>query len=370
MKMAKAEETVLEIDLKALGHNYKYLRSKIKPETKFMAVVKAYAYGSDSVAISKYLQDLGADYFAVAYVNEGIDLRNNGITAPILVLHPQKVHFKTLIEHHLEPNIYSKSILSDFIAVAQEMGAKEYPVHLKFNTGLNRLGFSANDLPEISKLVHQQQAIKVIALLSHLAATEDSNEKDFTNLQLDRFNAICKHFDALFEQKILKHILNTSGIINYEHAQYDMVRSGIGLYGYGNEPHIDSALQPVMTLKTIIAQKHIIRSGESVGYNRKYKPDQDIVTATLPLGHADGIGREYGHGKTYVSVHGQLATIIGNVCMDMIMVDVTNIECDEGDEVEIFGKNLSANKFAETAQTITYEILTGLSQRIKRVLIN
>ena len=368
--MAKAEETVLEIDLKALGHNYSYLRSKIKPETRFMAVVKAYAYGSDSVAIAKHLQDLGADYFAVAYVDEGITLRKGGITAPILVLHPQKVHFKTLTEYNLEPSIYSKNILSDFIATAQELGKADYPIHLKFNTGLNRLGFSTDELPEISTLIQQQNAIKVIALLSHLAATEDPNETDFTNLQLERFNAICKKADEFFETETLKHVLNTSGIINYPHAQYDMVRSGIGLYGYGNQPHVDAKLQPVMTLKTIISQKHTIATGESVGYNRKYKSDHKTVTATLPLGHADGIGREYGHGKTYVLIHGKPAPIIGNVCMDMIMVDVTDIECEEGDEVEIFGKNLSANEFAETANTITYEILTGLSQRIKRVLIN
>ncbi|WP_396632823.1 alanine racemase [Maribacter sp. R86514] len=368
--MAKAEETVLEIDLKALGHNYSYLRSKIKTETKFMAVVKAYAYGSHSVAIAKHLQDLGAHYFAVAYVDEGITLRKGGITAPILVLHPQKVHFKTLIVNNLEPSIYSKAILSDFIAIAEELGETDYPIHLKFNTGLNRLGFSVDELPEISTLIQQQNAVKAIALLSHLAATEDPNETEFTNLQLKRFNAICKKADELFKTKTLKHVLNTSGIINYPDAQYDMVRSGIGLYGYGNEPHIDADLQPVMTLKTIISQKHTIATGESVGYNRKYKSDHKTITATLPLGHADGIGREYGHGKTYVLIHGKPAPIIGNVCMDMIMVDVTDIECEEGDEVEIFGKNLSANEFAETANTITYEILTGLSQRIKRVLIN
>ena len=368
--MAKAEETVLEIDLKALGHNYNVLRSKIKPETKFMAVVKAYAYGSDSVAIAKHLQELGTDYFAVAYVNEGITLREGGITAPILVLHPQKVHFTSLIEHRLEPSIYSQSILTDFIATANAMNIVDYPVHLKFNTGLNRLGFSADELPIIASLVEQQKAIKIVAVLSHLAATEDHDERAFTNLQLQRFKNICQQVDQLFKDKPLKHVLNTSGIINYPEAQYNMVRSGIGLYGYGNEPEVDATLQPVMTLKTIIAQKHVISEGESVGYNRKYTSNSKRITATLPIGHADGIGREYGHGKTFVSVNGQLAPIIGNVCMDMIMIDVTSIACDEGDEVIIFGKPLPANEFAETAQTISYELLTGLSQRIKRIIIH
>ncbi|WP_339656699.1 alanine racemase [uncultured Maribacter sp.] len=366
--MAKAQETVLEIDLKALQHNYEYLRSKIKPETKFLAVVKAYAYGSDAQAIALHLQDLGVDYFAVAYANEGVHLREGGITVPILVLHPQKAHFKVLIENNLEPSIYSQSILSDFILTAQERGVKEYPIHLKFNTGLNRLGFSAEELPDISKLIHHQDAVKVIAILSHLAATEDNNETAFTTLQLKRFDAICKEADATFKIKLLKHVLNTSGIINYPHAQYDMVRSGIGLYGYGNHPNVDSHLIPVATLKTIIAQKHNIPAGESVGYNRKYTSNSETITATLPLGHADGIGREYGQGKTFVSISGQLAPIIGNVCMDMIMIDVTNIKCSEGDEVIIFGKELPATEFSQTANTISYELITGLSQRIKRVI--
>ncbi|WP_339835865.1 alanine racemase [uncultured Maribacter sp.] len=367
--MAKAQETVLEIDLKALKHNYHFLRSKIKQETKFMAVVKAYAYGSDSLAIALYLQELGIDYFAVAYASEGIHLRNSGITIPILVLHPQKVHFKVLIESNLEPSIYSKSILSDFILMAQEMGVTDYPIHLKFNTGLNRLGFSAEELPEISELINKQNAIKVVAVLSHLAATEDSNEIEFTTLQLNRFDAICQEADTSFKNKPFKHVLNTSGIINYSQAQYDMVRSGIGLYGYGNEPGVDKELQPVATLKTIIAQKHSIPAGESVGYNRKYSSNSETITATLPLGHADGIGREYGHGKTFVLVNGQKAPIIGNVCMDMIMIDVTGIECSEGDEVIIFGKELPASDFAQTANTISYELITGLSQRIKRKVI-
>lgn len=364
--MGRAEETVLEIDLRALAHNYRYLRSKITSETKFLAVVKAYAYGSEAKAIALHLQDLGTDYFAVAYVNEGIQLRNAGITKPILVLHPQKVHFKTLIRHNLEPSLYSKTILSSFIATAHEMGVKEYPVHLKFNTGLNRLGFAFEEISEILEIINPQDAIKAVAILSHLAATEDLEETEFTLLQLKRFEHICERVDQLFAIKPFKHVLNTSGIINYPQAQYDMVRSGIGLYGYGNHADVDKELKPVATLKTIIAQKHNIPCGETVGYNRKYTSDKETVTATLPLGHADGIGREYGHGKTYVSVNGQKAPIIGNVCMDMIMVDVTGIDCEEGDEVLVFGKGLPATDFSQTANTISYELLTGLSQRIKR----
>lgn len=368
--MARTAETILEIDLAALEHNYHYLRSKIAPKTKFMAVVKAYAYGSDAEQIAVRLQELGTDYFAVAYVNEGIQLRQAGITTPILVLHPQKIHFKALIEHCLEPSMYSKNILADFMTMAQGMGTQEYPVHLKFNTGLNRLGFSVRDIHEIPSLLKKQSAIKVIAILSHLAATEDPTEAEFTLLQLARFKDICQKMDALITPKPFKHVLNTSGIINYPQAQYDMVRSGIGLYGYGNQPEVDVHLRPVGTLKTIIAQLHSIPAGETVGYNRKYTSYKETITATLPLGHADGIGREYGHGKTYVLVNGKKAPLVGNVCMDMIMIDVTGIHCKEGDEVVIFGKGLPATQFAETANTISYELLTGLSQRIKRVILN
>jgi alanine racemase len=367
--MAKAGETILEIDLSALENNYRYLRSQIQPETKFMAVVKAYAYGSDAQAIALRLQELGADYFAVAYVNEGIFLRKAGITQPILVLHPQQVSFDIMIDHCLEPSIYSKKILSGFISTAQEMKVENYPVHLKFNTGLNRLGFSLEDIPEISNTFKHQTAIKAIAVLSHLAASEDLNEAEFTKSQLSLFKKICDETDVAFPEKPLKHVLNTSGIINYPEAQYDMVRSGIGLYGYGNHLDVDEQLKPVGTLKTIIAQLHTIPAGETVGYNRKYRSNSPTTTATLPLGHADGIGREYGHGKTYVSVHGKKAPIIGNVCMDMIMVDVTGIDCSEGDEVIVFGKGLPATEFSETANTISYELLTGLSQRINRVII-
>lgn len=367
-RMVKATETILEIDLAALEHNYRYLRSKIEPNTKFMAVVKAYGYGSDAQEIALRLQELGVDYFAVAYVNEGIHLREAGIVKPILVLHPQQVHFKALIEHCLEPNIYSKTILTEFIAIAQEMGIKKYPVHLKFNTGLNRLGFSTKEIDEVAELIKAQNAIKVIAILSHLAATEDPGETEFTLLQLTRFEEICGHMDALLTPAPFKHVLNTSGIINYPQAQYDMVRSGIGIYGYGNHPNVDAHLTPVATLKTIIAQIHTIPAGETVGYNRKYKSDRETVSATLPLGHADGIGREYGRGKTYVMISGKKAPIIGNVCMDMMMVDVTGIQCKEGDEVIIFGKGLPATEFSATANTISYELLTGLSQRIKRIV--
>ena len=370
MPTPKTQETVLEINLKSLEHNYLYLRSKLKPETKFLGVVKAFAYGSDTVKIAEKLEKLGADYLAVAYVNEGVALRDAGIKTPILVLHPQAVHFDLLIEHHLEPCLYSSKILREFIAAAKRHSQKDYPVHIKFNTGLNRLGFQKNEVDySIEKLTGRNE-IKVMSIFSHLAASEDQNEKEFTENQISTFEKIAQEVDNKLGYRPFRHLLNTSGIINYPDAQYDMVRSGIGLYGFGNDALEDTQLRPVATLKTIISQIHHIPVGETVGYNRKYMSDNLRLTATLPLGHADGIGRQYGNGKTYVKINGNRAPIIGNVCMDMIMVDITGIHCKEGDEVIVFGESPTAEEFAATANTISYELLTGISQRVKRMYIN
>ncbi len=368
--MAKARETVLELDLRALAHNYHYMRSKLLPDTKFLSVVKAFAYGSDAQIIAKKLEELGTDYFAVAYASEGVVLRDAGITKPILVLHPQEVSFDTIIERCLEPSIYSKNILNGFLETAKKHGQTNYPVHLKFNTGLNRLGFRPDEIAHVVSILNATDVLKAVSVFSHLAASEDAAETKFTKLQIRTFHNIAQELDATLKNRPFRHLLNTSGIINYPQAQYNMVRSGIALYGYGNEAKIDAELKPVASLKTIIAQIHHLGANESVGYNRGFTANGPRTTATLPLGHADGIGRQYGKGKTYVSVHGKKAPIIGNVCMDMIMIDITGIACEEGDEVLIFGAELSAQKFAETAKTISYELLTGISQRVKRSIIS
>lgn len=367
--MAKTLETVLEINLKALEHNYIYLRAKLLPETKFLAVVKAFAYGSDVETVALKLQSLGADYFAVAYINEGIALRKAGITKPILVLHPQSINFDALIEHCLEPSIYSDHMLQEFLKIAKKHQQKNYPIHLKFNTGLNRLGFAETAIDFIEETLKGRSEIKVTSVFSHLAASEDLNEKAFTQKQIDSFSKIILEIDEKLGYAPFRHLLNTSGIINYPQAQHQMVRSGIGLYGYGNEAKIDAQLKPIAALKTIISQIHKIKPGETVGYNRAFASDSYRITATLPLGHADGIGRHYGNGKTYLILNGKKAPIIGNVCMDMIMIDVTEINCKEGDEVIVFGAELSAHTFANTANTISYELLTGISQRVKRIYI-
>ena len=367
--MADSQETVLEIDLGALEHNYQYLRARIHPKTKFLAVVKAYAYGSDTIAIAKKLESLGADYFAVAYTREGAILRDHGIMTPILVLHPQPVNFPELISRCLEPSLYSERILRGFQEAAKAAGQKDYPVHLKFNTGLNRLGFRKEDKKAIVRQIQQSDALKPISLFSHLAASDDLKETPFTESQISSFKAIAKELSQTLPHKPFLHLLNTSGILNYPQAQFDMVRSGIGLYGYSNNPEIDKELQPVATLKTVISQIHIVEPGESVGYNRAFTAQDKCIIATLPLGHADGIGRIYGNAGGIVSVNGHRAPIVGNVCMDMLMIDISGIPCSEGDEVVLFGKGHSAEMVAAGAKTISYELLTGISQRVRRELL-
>lgn len=364
--MNKIGETTLIIDLEALAHNYAFLKSKLASDTKFLAVVKAFAYGSDMVAVAKKLASLNVAYLAVAYAKEGVLLRKAGITTPILVLHPQPVNFKTVIDYNLEPNLYSSAVLCQFLEVAHQEQRKNYPVHIKFNTGLNRIGFVENDVELILETLKGQNEIYLTGLLSHLAASEDENERPFSLQQINSFKKSC---DALIKglgYQPTRHILNTSGILNFPEAQFEMVRSGIGLYGYSNDAKIDKKLKPVATLKTIISQKHKIEPSESVGYNRAYISKGYAITATLPIGHADGIGRHYGGGKTYVSVKGKMAPIIGNVCMDMIMIDVTHINCKVGDEVILFGADYSAERFANSANTISYEVLTAISQRVTR----
>lgn len=368
--MSKAKETVLEIDLGALTDNFNYLKSKLKPKTKFLAVVKAFAYGSDSVEIAKHLQKLKVDYFAVAYVKEGVVLREAGITAPILVLHPQSTNFKTLIDHCLEPSLYNAKVLNEFIKVAEAQSQTNYPIHIKFNTGLNRLGFWENDINYIVSKLESTSSVIAKSVFSHLAASEDENESSFTNKQIERFKSIAIEFENKIGYKPWLHLCNTSGVINYPKAHHDMVRCGIGLYGFSNSLKEDEALKPIASLKSVISQIHMVEKGETVGYNRAYKAKGIEKTATIPIGHADGISRIYGHGKGFVFINNKKAPIIGNVCMDMIMVNVSDIDCTEGDEVIIFDTKHKASNLAECADTISYEIITSISQRVTRKFIN
>ncbi len=367
--MPKATETTLEIDLNALTQNFKYLKSKLKPGVKFMGVVKAFAYGSDSRVIAKKLEQLSADYLAVAYASEGILLRDEGIQAPILVLHPQTVNFDKIVARCLEPSIYSPLMLKRFIAFAEANQLKDYPIHIKINTGMNRIGFAPNEIQAIADLMGSTTAVKVKSIFSHLAASEDMGNKAFTEKQLALFQESSERLIKLLGYQPLRHSLNTSGILNYPNAQFDMVRSGIGLYGFGNDAIENQHLKPVATLKSIVSQIHHIKKGESVGYNFGFVATKETKTATLPLGHADGINRSYGKGKGFVTINGKRAPMIGNICMDMLMVDISGIDCEEGDEVVVFGQKNTAEEFAETINSISYEIITAISQRVKRIVI-
>ncbi|MDO6811454.1 alanine racemase [Tenacibaculum soleae] len=359
--------TVLEIDAKSVAHNLAYFKQKLNPSTKILAVVKAFGYGSEAVEIAKLLQDK-VNYFAVAYSNEGIILREAGIKTPILVLHPQIQNLAEIIKHRLEPNLYNFKIFDAFLQLADEKTLMNYPVHIKFNTGLNRLGFWHTDTPALIAQLKESNNIKVASIFSHLAASEDPNEQEFTIGQINNFAYIIKQIYEHLGYKPMIHILNTSGVINYPQAQFDMVRIGIGLYGFGNNEQETAQLKNTHSLKSIISQIHLIQPGETVGYNRAFVASKPTRSATIPIGHADGISRKLGNKEGFVFINNQPAPIIGNVCMDMIMVDVTKIDCKEGDEVIIFNHQQHIQYMAHKCETIPYETLTAISQRVKRLV--
>lgn len=367
--MPKVTETTLEINLASLKHNFEYLKSKLKEDTLFLAVVKAFAYGSEANAIAHCLQKMKVDYFAVAYIREGIALRKAGITTPILVLHPQEKNLNLAIEHCLEPSLYNLKILQEFQRIAMLHQQKNYPVHIKFNTGLNRLGFEPQELDLVVDQLSRTSVLKVRSVFSHLAASEDLEEKAFTLAQVELYKSLSSSFAEKINYPFIKHLCNTSGVINYPEAHFNMVRCGIGLYGYGNTNTEAQNFKPVATLKSVISQIHFVSKGKSVGYNRGFISPHDTKIATIPIGHADGIGRHFGHGAGVVSIENKKAVIVGNVCMDMVMVDVTDIECVEGDEVVFFGCEFSAEASAAAANTISYELITAISQRVKRVIV-
>ncbi|CAL2107042.1 Alanine racemase [Tenacibaculum sp. 190524A02b] len=359
--------TVLEINAHAVLHNLAYFKQKLQPVTKILVVVKAFGYGSEAVEIAKIVQE-HVDYFAVAYTDEGVILREAGIKTPILVLHPQLPNLNILVKYHLEPNLYNFKIFDAFLKLADEKPLMNYPIHIKFNTGLNRLGFWHSDVPTIISSLKKSNNVKVQSIFSHLAASEDLNEQEFTVNQINNFAYIIKQVYQHLGYEPMIHILNTSGIINYPKAQFDMVRLGIGLYGFGNHPQETANLKNTHSLKSIISQIHIVQPGETVGYNRAFVASQPTKTATIPIGHADGISRKLGNKNGFVIINNQPAPIIGNVCMDMIMADVTKIDCKENDEVIIFNHQQHIEYMAHKCETIPYEILTALSQRIKRLV--
>ena len=363
----KTHETVLEINLNAIVHNLNFYKARLKPETKVMVMVKAFGYGSGSYEIAKALSHQKVDYLGVAFADEGIALRNAGITTPIIVMNPERTTFAAMAAYNLEPEIYSAKELRLFIAVAQQKNLSNYPIHLKLDTGMHRLGFMEGQIDELIELLSNNNLVSVKSIFSHLSSSDVPEYRDFTLGQISRFEAWSQAIMAALEINPLRHILNTSGIYNYPEAQYDMVRLGIGLYGVDNNATEDSQLETVGTLKTVILQIKDIEPGESIGYSRKFIAKENMRIATLPIGYADGIPRAWGNERGFVTINGKKAVITGTISMDMMMVNVTGIDCKEGDRAVIFGKSPTVTEIAQALGTIPYEILTSISQRVKRV---
>jgi len=360
-----AHETTLEVNLNALVDNLNYFRSKLRPETRVMCMVKAFAYGSGSVEVARTLQHHRCDYLAVAVADEGAELRREGIRIPIVVMNPEKGGFGIMFDNNLEPEIYSFKLLDAFIAAAERLGITDYPIHVKIDSGMHRLGFELQDMEQLIGRLKNQQQVKVRSVFSHLAGADEPKFDSFTKEQVERFTACADQITSAFSHHIMRHILNSAGTERLPQYQFDMVRLGIGHYGISSIP--DVHLKPVCALKTIILQTKTIKAGETVGYSRKGIVDKEKRIAILPIGYADGFDRKLSNGVGEVLINGKRAKVIGNVSMDLITVDITGIEAEEGDVVEIFGENLTISEVAGWLKTISYEVLTSISRRVKRV---
>ena len=360
-----AHETILEVNLNALVDNLNYFRSKLLRETKMMCMVKAFAYGSGSVEVARTLQHHRCDYLAVAVADEGAELRREGIRIPIVVMNPEKGSFGMIFDNNLEPEIYSFRLLDLFITAAEKLGISDYPIHIKIDSGMHRLGFEPQDMEQLFTRLKTQTQVKVRSVFSHLSGSDEAKFDAFTKQQIKTFTDCSDQFSTNFSHHIMRHILNSAGIERFPEYQFDMVRLGIGHYGISSLT--DMNLKQVCALKTIILQIKTVKAGETVGYSRKGVVPTDKRIAVLPIGYADGFDRKLGNGVGEVLINGQRANVIGNVCMDLIMIDVTNIEANEGDQVEIFGDHLTISEVAGWLKTIPYEVLTSVSRRVKRV---
>jgi alanine racemase len=363
-------QTVMEINLTAMLHNLKSYQQKLQPSTKVMAMVKAFSYGSGSVEVARLLEFHKVDYLAVAYADEGVVLRKAGIRLPIMVMSPDEASFDSLLEYHLEPELFSSAIFHAFEQYIQKQGIAHFPVHIKFNTGMNRLGFEINEASALAEKIKKNNCFLVKSAFSHLAASESAELDDFTLEQARLFDAACFDLSKGLGYPFIKHLSNTAAIFRKPELQYDMVRLGIGLYGVDTANEKELSLQIVASLKSTIAQIRMVEENETVGYNRKGRLNRLTKIATVRIGYADGFNRRFGNSNASMFVKGKLAPVIGNVCMDMTMIDITDIPgVQEGDQVEIFGNNLSVQQLADWGETIPYEVMTGISQRVKRVYL-
>ncbi|PWW28541.1 bifunctional UDP-N-acetylmuramoyl-tripeptide:D-alanyl-D-alanine ligase/alanine racemase [Chryseobacterium sp. AG844] len=366
----RKHDTVLEVNLNAILHNINYHKSLLKPGTKMMAMVKANAYGLGSFEVSEFLQHHHIDYLGVAYADEGVELRKKGITTPIIVMNPEQHSYQTIIEYNLEPEIYSFRVLELFYEAVQKSGYdKKYPIHIKLETGMHRLGFKDFELDQLNETLSHKN-VKVQSMFSHLSSSDMPEEKEFTLKQLEVFEKNSSYLIEKLGYTPIRHILNSAGITSYKDHQHDMVRIGIGMLGESADPEIQKQLRSVVSFKTVISQISTVENGESVGYSRRYKADHPTRIATIPVGYADGIPRLIGNQVGNVGINKTLAPIVGNICMDMMMINVDHIpNVKEGDTVTVFNAKPSLKEFAGYCKTITYEVLTSISPRVKRIYI-
>ncbi len=362
-------DTVLEVNLNSILHNINVHKALLKPETKMVAMVKAYSYGLGGYEIAEFLQHHHIDYLGVAFADEGVDLRKNGITTPIMVMNPEQHSYNIIIDYNLEPEIYSFRVLDLFNKKLIQKGIQHrYPIHIKLETGMHRLGFTKEELPELIEKLKSMN-VKVKSIFSHLSTSDDDDEKEFTLEQIHVFNENSLALMSGLDDQPIRHILNTSGIVNFSKYQFDMVRIGIGMVGISANAEIKKQLKSAVTFKTVISQISRVKKDDSVGYNRRFKTEKDTNIATIPVGYADGIPRLIGNKAGFVGIRKNLFPIVGNVCMDMMMIDLGDFIAIEGEEVIIFNTNPSLEEFAGYCKTISYEVLSSISRRVKRIYI-
>lgn len=361
----KVHETILEVNLDAVVHNFNYYRSKLHPNTKMMCMVKAFGYGAGSYELAKTLQEHRCDYLAVAVADEGAELRKEGISIPIVVMNPEFSSFNVIFENQLEPEVYSFRLLDAFIKETERRGITSYPIHVKIDTGMHRLGFVPEDIPALCERIKNQSGVLIRSVFSHLAGSDSPIFDDFTEQQISTFTKAAEVLEATCECKVIKHILNSAGIERFPHYQKDMVRLGIGLYGVSASGQ--KGLRNVSTLRTTILQIQNVPAGNSIGYSRRSSVTRNSRIAIIPIGYADGLDRHFSCGVGQVLINGKRCPIIGNICMDTCMIDITDIEAKEGDSVILFGEDLSVSELSDKLETIPYEIFTSISPRVKRV---
>ncbi|NNM15508.1 MAG: alanine racemase, partial [Bacteroidia bacterium] len=364
---SKAHDTVLEINLDAFTHNLNFYRSKLKPDTKLMVMVKAFTYGSGTFEIANLLQFQNVDYLAVAYTDEGIALRKAGIKLPIMVMNPEQQGFDALIKYCLEPEIYSLSMLNKFDVALQNKGMQNWPIHIKLETGMHRLGFDEEELDALNDYLLSHDSVKVKSVFSHLASADNSSDDDFTNSQIEKLKFYSDKIAESIDVEFDRHILNSTGILRFNEEQLEMVRLGIGLHGISSVDEGVENLEPVATLRTTVSQVKQVKEGECIGYGTQAKAEKDMQIATVAIGYADGYDRRFGNGTGQMIINNQTASTVGNICMDMCMLDVTDLSVKEGEDVIVFGKDLSVSELAKKIDTISYELLTNISERVKRV---